>query len=141
MKREHWILDESHQLVEVDLLTWAKFFEDIKKHRVASTERGHILVSTVFLGIDHNFTNIGDPLLFETMVFGGLKNDYQIRYHTWDEAMRGHLEINKMTLSGWYGILNFADAEVVYWWNIIPRLETYESWGDTLRWLLFSDRR
>lgn len=47
-------------------------------------------VSTVFLGLDHNFTGKGPPLLFETMVFGGrLDGDYQ-RTSTWDEAVKAH---------------------------------------------------
>jgi hypothetical protein len=47
------------------------------------------MVSTVFLGIDHNFGN-GPPLLFETMVFGGEYDGYCKRYSTWEEAEGGH---------------------------------------------------
>ncbi len=38
-----------------------------------------ILVSTVFLGLDHNFLGEGEPILFETMIFGGVHSDYQSR--------------------------------------------------------------
>ena len=48
-----------------------------------------ILVSTVFLGLDHNYFG-GRPILFETMIFGGNRDQYQERYHTWDEAKIGH---------------------------------------------------
>ena len=48
-----------------------------------------ILVSTVFLTIDHGWGN-GPPVLFETMVFGGKHGDYQERYVTWYEAEQGH---------------------------------------------------
>lgn len=46
-------------------------------------------VSTVFLGLDHNW-GIGPPLLFETMIFGGVHDEYQERYSIWDEAEAGH---------------------------------------------------
>jgi hypothetical protein len=50
----------------------------------------HILVSTVFLGLDHGWGDDEDPLLFETMVFGGPNDQDCIRYTTWAEAERGH---------------------------------------------------
>src|SRR4051794_39297838 len=58
-----------------------------------------LVVSTVFLGIDHNF-GFGpdkDPLLFETMIFGGderseFGESYCERYHTWGEAEAGHTQ-------------------------------------------------
>lgn len=64
----------------------------------------HILnnqrISTVFLHMDHslNFggtTEIHEPVLFETMIFGGPNDDYQRRYHTYDEALEGHNNIVK----------------------------------------------
>ena len=57
--------------------------------RVGLTEIGDIRVSTVFLGIDHNFCG-GAPLLFETMIFGGPHDQEMQRYSTWDEAENGH---------------------------------------------------
>jgi len=32
----------------------------------------------------------GEPLLFETMIFGGEHDDYQERYSTYEEALEGH---------------------------------------------------
>ncbi len=79
-----------------DVLAWGMWMEKnfqstiVKKTQIRETE-----VSTVFLGIDHNFTLKGPPLLFETMVFGPLDPDYNIqeRYSTWNEALAGHEEI------------------------------------------------
>lgn len=88
---KHWILDDEHNLVEVDLETWARWFEDIENRRVGWTEVGDVKVSTVCLGIDHRFGE-GPPLLFETMIFGGPHDQYQERYSTWDEAQQGHLD-------------------------------------------------
>ncbi|HEY6143716.1 MAG TPA: hypothetical protein VIV55_09930 [Flavobacterium sp.] len=57
--------------------------------KVDRTDIGNILVSTVFLGIDHSFRS-DVPILFETMIFGGELEGYQERYSTWDEAVKGH---------------------------------------------------
>ncbi len=48
-------------------------------------------VSTVFLGLDHQYGD-GPPLLFETMVFpkDSYSDLYCERYSTYDEAEAGH---------------------------------------------------
>lgn len=48
------------------------------------TDVGEIMVSTVFLRTDHDFTGTGPPILFETMVFGGGEpwHEFQERYTT-----------------------------------------------------------
>ena len=75
---------------------WGEWFETHFEDRVVAqtwipwTEDNNILVSTVFLGIDHNFCMTGEPILFETMVFGGEHNGWCRRYSTWEEAEQGH---------------------------------------------------
>ena len=54
------------------------------------TEIGPVLISTVFLGINHAFNDDGPPILFETMIFGGALDQYQQRYCTYEEAIQGH---------------------------------------------------
>ena len=92
---DKYILD-GHEPVPVDLMTWARWFEDNRdKRRVAATDifPGKLWVSTVFLGIDHGF-GMGPPLLFETMVFDESGNDDDCeRYTTWEEAEAGHAKI------------------------------------------------
>lgn len=74
-----------------DVIAWGWAFEK-QNRRVALTQvTGNIRVSTVFLGLDHNFSPLGPPLLFETMIFGGPHDQYQDRYSTWEEAEQGHL--------------------------------------------------
>ena len=87
-----YILKGKRTVPEHDLMKWARWFETAERH-VANDYVGKIQVSTVFLGIDHSFSG-GRPLLFETMIFGGKHDEYQKRYHTWEEAEKGH----KMTL-------------------------------------------
>jgi hypothetical protein len=67
--------------------------------RLFSTEIGQSRISTVFLSMDHGLAGLigdGTPVLFETMVFGGEHDEYQERYHTYDEAEEGHNRIVEM---------------------------------------------
>jgi hypothetical protein len=50
-------------------------------------------VSTVFLGFDHRLIGAGEPILFETMIFGGDHDCYQERYETEAQAVAGHRRI------------------------------------------------
>jgi len=62
-----------------DLMTWAKSFET-QSRVVAKEQVGDMLVSTVFLGIDHSFSGEGlVPVLWETMIFGGDLDEHQER--------------------------------------------------------------
>lgn len=55
---------------------------------VARTDVGNRRISTVFLGIDHNYGGQGGPLLWETMVFPGATHCE--RYESYEEAISGH---------------------------------------------------
>jgi hypothetical protein len=91
-----YILDGHTPVPCEDLITWAKWIERTDERRVALTETRDLRVSTVFLGLDHNFgVPWGtDPILFETMVFrrkgDNWEGDECERYRTWDEAEAGH---------------------------------------------------
>lgn len=80
---------------EVDLLTWAKWFENTENRRIAYSDspKGWS-ISTVFLGIDHSFGE-GEEMLYETMVFNsGTELDGEpFRYSTREKAEEGHEEI------------------------------------------------
>lgn len=53
-------------------------------------------VSTVFLHFDHDLLNeYEQPILFETMIFGGAYDQYQRRYSTYAEAQTAHHQIVK----------------------------------------------
>jgi hypothetical protein len=79
------LIDREGFLREVAPLT-----RDDDYKRVALTEIGDIRISTVWLGLDHNFNPTGPPLIFETMVFGGPLNEEQWRYPTEAAALAGH---------------------------------------------------
>jgi hypothetical protein len=86
---KHYIL-RGHEVVTTDsLAAWGRMFDD-SDHRIVGFDMVEdVRVSTVFLGLDHNFGG-GPPLLFETMVFGGEYDQQCDRYSTWDEAEAGH---------------------------------------------------
>lgn len=105
---EHYRL-EGHEVVAMnvdtreELLDWAHAFE--KSERIVMHTRlidgGRI--STVFLGLDHQWGN-GPPMLFETCLFSGEKHydpmlkreisesSVVARYATWAEAEEGHMQ-------------------------------------------------
>lgn len=84
----YYILNGKEITTTNDVHEWAKQFEKGGR-RVAYDEIGDAKVSTVFLGVDHNYDG-GEPILFETMIFGGEFDQYQERYCTYDEAVKGH---------------------------------------------------
>ena len=93
-----YILNGHEPVIEKDLSTWAMFFQDSDKRRVAlseiDTSDGAIMVSTVFLASDHNFGGEGPPILFETLVSGG-ENDEMYRCSTWEQAEQQHKDAVK----------------------------------------------
>jgi hypothetical protein len=92
-RRNHFfVIDADHNVRPVDTMEeWVHVF-DVDNNVVAQTGNDNIFVSTVFLGINHNFGFSEDtrPILFETMIFGGKMDEYQHRYYTYDEAVAGH---------------------------------------------------
>lgn len=135
----HYILHEDHSVEECFLLLEASEWFERANTKVRRTQIDNVLVSTIFLWLDHGFMDRGNPVLFETMTFRelpepetvdlgaalsemkeamkdepafeGLRdlpvpditytvrskefdgNDYVNRYHTYDEAVKGHEEI------------------------------------------------
>lgn len=59
-----------------------------------------IIVSTVFLGVDHSACSSEERQLFETMVFRDGEDEVMDRYATWDEAELGHQKILYMLEEG-----------------------------------------
>lgn len=87
----HYIMEKDGTIRPVSLLTWAKWFENVDNRRVAWEDIGDLHVSTVFLGLDHNWGLKGDPILFETMIFDkGGESVFCARYSTREQAIAGH---------------------------------------------------
>lgn len=86
-RNPYYILD-GRKPKRVPLLRWAAWYETANK-TIAITEVGNVVVSTIFLGLDHSFGR-GPPVLFETMVFGGTLDGGMNRYTSYDRAEIGH---------------------------------------------------
>lgn len=91
-----YILGPNHEAIACDdVLEWARWFENIQARIVAHDTVGHYFVSTVFLGLDHNWGE-GPPILWETMIFDqgpgveAFHDEYCCRYTSHDEAVAGH---------------------------------------------------
>ncbi len=89
---DYYLLEGTTVVPAPDVLTWAQAFETTTR-RIALTDVAEgIQVSTVFLGMNHQWGE-GPPLLFETMVFwrgGGPLDEEQDRYSTYHAAEQGH---------------------------------------------------
>lgn len=114
MTYNYIINNKDEVVVEPDLLKWGRWMEDATR-KIQNSETKKYSVSTVFLGIDYSF-GIGEPLLFETMVFEKKiskskaiekpvkirafeyhksLDEYTRRYATKAEALKGHEEVLK----------------------------------------------
>lgn len=91
-----YILDDAGDPIPcADLLQWALWFETAQRH-VADDRINGVRVSTVFLGLDHSFSN-GPPILYETMIFGGRQDQEQWRYQDSASARRHHRRLVERT--------------------------------------------
>jgi hypothetical protein len=89
----NYILEGQDPVACEDTLTWARWYETADR-KVASDHVGDVRISTVFLGLDHGWGE-GEPVLFETMVFGGAMDEEMDRYCTWRAAETGHAAMVK----------------------------------------------
>lgn len=85
---DKYILENGQPVPCNDLPEWAQQFGSAERV-IAQDQLGDVLVSTVFLGLDHSFGG-AVPILYETMIFGGPHDGYQERYATRDDAEAGH---------------------------------------------------
>ena len=92
-----FVLDDCQGPVSCDdLVTWKAWMETpgrwVQDTLVSDPAENQVRICTVFLGIDVGF-GIGEPILFETMVLGGMCDRELYRYCTWQEAEDGHAAI------------------------------------------------
>ena len=70
-----------------------------ERFRVAQTQLPDgVSVSTVFLVLDHSFEAGGPPVLWETMIFGGIHDQDQNRYTSYEAALEGHAQMVELAL-------------------------------------------
>lgn len=91
----YYILAEDGKTpIPVDLDTyahwWAAHPPANPPTAVGKSNVGDAHVSTVFLGHDHDFSGLGPPVLWETLVFGGANDQWMWRYSSYESALAGH---------------------------------------------------
>lgn len=102
---------ENKKVVLCDANEWLEFFREPNRRIVAEDVIAGCRISTVFLGINHNFSapydsNVGH--WFETMVFDkDFMIETQRRYSTWEDAVQGHEEILEDLLKKFQGESRF----------------------------------
>lgn len=76
---------------EITMAQWALGRDD---NRIALATIAGVRISTVWLGINHNFLRLGPPVIFETMTFGPPPfNELHWRYATEAAAVAWHDQI------------------------------------------------
>lgn len=106
----HYILDlQGNPIPALNWQVWGEWFErnDADARRVSETRTKFFWVSTVFLGLNHNWNPDGPPLIFESMAFRQPRacdiravmpespliraEEFCDRYSTRDQALAGHI--------------------------------------------------
>jgi len=89
MAATRYILRDGKPVRCDDLVEWSQWIGDVRNFRVGYDELpGAVRVSTAFLGVAPAAAK--SPLLFQTNIFGGQLNGFDLMYHTLEEARAGH---------------------------------------------------
>lgn len=95
---DYYRLDENKNAIPCTKREWENQREEMRKNdsiHVARDKINNKWISTVWLGLNHNFIDEDDnrPHIFETMILDEEKDEwmnYEERYSTWAEAEEGH---------------------------------------------------
>lgn len=82
------------------LSDWGEMWTNNSKARtVAVTYANEYTVSTMFVGMESfEYDEKGNPLVFETMIFGGKHDEHCYKHGTWEDAELGHIEAVKIAM-------------------------------------------
>lgn len=101
-KYPHFMIDKYGTITETfDVMFWARWLEETKDRFIQQDENKEYFISTIFLGLDHDFGMTGKPLLFETAVFSRIVADdtdktlEMVRHETLKQAKRFHKKMVK----------------------------------------------
>jgi hypothetical protein len=91
--RNFYVLDGHKPIRAKSVIEYANCLASDEK-QVAKTLFDKTTVSTAFIGFNHASPwNECEPIVFETMVFGGDFDRHCLRYSSWEEAEKGHADI------------------------------------------------
>lgn len=93
----HYMLSSDKTVLRVSMETAHRWLEKNREEKIVKQEDvGGFWVSTVFLLIDHGYSDDGPPILFETMVFqsgADLTDLHCERCATYAEAVAQHARV------------------------------------------------
>lgn len=87
---QYYILVDKDPVPEPDFGAWVTWYVNFD-HRVDETQVGHLIVTTVFTGLNHAVS--GPPQVFETTIVNlhtGETTNPDERCATWEEALCMH---------------------------------------------------
>jgi len=85
-----YILDENYKPIPASIAEYQTWTEEDPGNKIVKQENiKNVLISTVFLGLDHAYAS-KEPILWETMIFEGKYDQYQKRYKSYEDAVKGH---------------------------------------------------
>lgn len=89
MKR--YILKDNKAIPCDDIAEWVREMAKLNQG-VKYTKLDGVVISTIFLGVDIGFIGPA-PILFETMIFGGVYDKFKHQTSTYDEAIAVHWKV------------------------------------------------
>lgn len=101
-----YLLNDDKTYTPCPTLEWAKQCDEMLKNgtkHVADEIVDNKRISTIWMGLDHQYRENAPPLLFETMIFdhaNGYRDIYMTRYSTWQEAEAGHAKAVQWVKNG-----------------------------------------
>jgi hypothetical protein len=87
----YYILDaEGKPQPEPDFDRWVAWMQAHDEPLGETLAAPGVMVCTRFIGLDQRRTEVGAPVLWETMIFGGPHDLHQVRYTSQAAAVKGH---------------------------------------------------
>ncbi|MBO0743597.1 MAG: hypothetical protein J2P43_01165 [Candidatus Dormibacteraeota bacterium] len=102
MSDVHWPLWYSPDGDPITVEEWERFLhgEVWEREHLLTQVSPDVRVSTVWLGLNHDWDPDRPALIFETMIFGGVYDQEQWRYSTREQAHAGHEEAVRQARAG-----------------------------------------
>src|SRR5215217_4301245 len=86
----YYILENNKPLQVDDYEQWKQWLETANREVQRTELPNGIIIATEFIGQAECLDELKPPLLFETMIRGGINNGLVQQYTSWEQAEEGH---------------------------------------------------
>ncbi len=86
----YYILENRKPVQVEDYEQWKRWLETANREVKRTELPNGIIIATEFIGQAECIDETKPPLLFETMIRGGIYNGTVLQYTTWEQAEEGH---------------------------------------------------